>query len=278
MALFITNALQMQADQGVVFPIRHSRFLIDNIITKDNLLGHGGKLNFPLQAIANPLTYDRWDPLPHPGSFGFAVVTDEPKPTDGLGIAGHKLGSLGFAVKWETRADIADPWDVEAEFSPGTDDAIFILTDKKTVFSRVTFTGFGEPLISVVYIGETIAMERPIYGGHTPTPFARVTDLRPNVSERGQWIGRSVINKGFSTEFAFQHLTDAWVRSTLRSFIDAARSRPFFGAWRPQTHPSEVGYYWTTGDIRASNMGIRDLMECTISVEGLDVSKEEGQC
>ena len=87
--------------------------------------------------------------------------------------------------------------------------------------------------------------------------------------EGGQWLGRSIIRKGVTTSYQWRHLKAAWYRQYFDPFVKSARTTPFFIAWRPETYPNEVAYAWAKSDIRPSNMGIRDFMEVTLSVEGL---------
>jgi hypothetical protein len=134
---------------------------------------------------------------------------------------------------------------------------------------RLRLVGPSVPTIGVIRMGKALEMERPLYGGHTPISLARNTVIRPNISERGQWLGRSIIRSGASGSWNWTHLTAAWVRRYLQPFITAARTRPFFIAWRPEAFPAEAGYCWTTKDLSAANMGRRDFMSFQLDAEGL---------
>ncbi len=136
---------------------------------------------------------------------------------------------------------------------------------------RIEVTGPTPPSIGVVFMGAALAMPRPIYGGHSPIDLSRQTVIRPQRSEGGQWIGRSIVRSGFGTSFDWQHLTPAFVRDELDLFIEDARRFPFFLAWRPSTF-AVAAYVWTSQDIQPSNMGVgKGLMAVSLSVEGLGV-------
>ncbi len=134
---------------------------------------------------------------------------------------------------------------------------------------RLRMVGPEVPTVGVIRIGKALEMQRPLYGGHNPISLARNTVVRPNVSERGQWLGRSIVRAGARGSWMWNNLTAEWVRRYLAPFITAARTSPFFILWRPETFPAEAGYCWTTGDLSASNMGRRDLMAFALDAEGL---------
>lgn len=128
---------------------------------------------------------------------------------------------------------------------------------------------FIMPRIAVVYAGKVLAMQRCIYGGHAPITMSRQTQLKQPMSRGGQFLGQSFRRLGVSTMADFQHLTAPWVRANFDPFIKAARKRPYFFAWRPQSYPTEVGYVWTPDDIAPSNTGQRDHMQVSWKMQGI---------
>lgn len=134
---------------------------------------------------------------------------------------------------------------------------------------RLKFAGESTPTIGVVYMGKALEMQRALYGGHTPINLARSTMVRPNLSERGQFLGRSIVRTGASGAWTWGNLKAEWVRAHLDPFVEAARTDPFFILWRPDSFPGEAGYCWTLGDPAPSNSGVRDLMTFSLEAEGL---------
>jgi hypothetical protein len=94
--------------------------------------------------------------------------------------------------------------------------------------------------------------------------------IRPNKSERGQWLGRSIIRGGSAGSWSWRHLKADWYRTYFDPFVESARTQPFFIAWRPETYPV-AAYCWTEGDITPSNMGVKDFMQVTLEAEGLAI-------
>ena len=151
------------------------------------------------------------------------------------------------------------------------DRPIMALVEETTAAKfRVRIVGEGAPTVGVIYMGKALEMTRPLYGGHSPISLSRTTVIRPNASERGQWLGRSIIRSGAHGSWAWANLKASWVREYLDPFIEAARTSPFFILWRPETFPGEAGYCWTTGDVAPpSNAGTKDFMSFALDAEGL---------
>lgn len=136
---------------------------------------------------------------------------------------------------------------------------------------RLRFVGQSTPVVGVIYMGKALEMARPIYGGHTPMNLARTTVVRPNVSERGQFLGRSIIRSGNRGSWSWTNLLAPWVRKYLDPFVESARTLPFFILWRPSSFPGESGYLWTLQDLAPSNSGGKDRMAFTLDAEGLGI-------
>ena len=268
MAVVISDALALVETTGV--PLTHARIGWQNVVRDAVVTASSETAGFPVSSLANPLTYDRWLPASLPATVtidaGAAVAADY------LGIAAHLLrdGAVSVAVEYLDEATPPGVWTEVAAEMPGDNGSVMFLFPE--VFARrwrLTFEGATPQPVGVVYLGRALAMQRAIYQGHTPLTLSAETVIRPQRSERGQFLGRSIIRGGFKTRAAFSNLTAVWVRSELDPFIEAARRYPFFFAWRPGPFPKEVGYVWTSQDIVPSNAGPRDLMEVSFDVEGL---------
>lgn len=221
------------------------------------------------RAPANGLTYQFWRPTELP-AWWQADLGDIAE-VNYIGIAAHTLGSSVCTYTLQYSADESLWLDATAGSIPANDRPIMeLFSPTEARYWRLYIEGEGTmPIIGVIYIGKVLEMLRPIYAGHTPITLARQTTISTNASEAGQWLGRSIRRDGVATSASFRHLTAAWVRTELDPFIKSARLYPFFWAWRPQTYPNEIGYVWVNSDIQPSNMGIRDLMQVSFSMEGI---------
>lgn len=230
----------------------------------------------PGDAPLRPDTAEFWEPaaLPATWTLDLGSLSD----VDYVGIAGHTLGSSGASIVVQTSDNTfaGSPSDeVWTDFASGlvpADDApLLFLDDVRSVRRvRLTVTGVAEaPRIAVIYVGEALAMQRRIYGGHAPITLSRETVLYRALSRGGQFLGQSIRRRGVTGSASFKHLTAAWYRANFDPFVKAARQYPYFFAWRPADFPLEVAYVWTQDDIRPMNSGMLDFMEVGWNMNGI---------
>lgn len=251
------------------FPATHARIGYDNIVPDSEVTASSEASGFPASSVKNATTYDRWKgngPLPtlivHKASGPNAPLVNY------IGIAAQVLASTIIDIDY---SEDGETWTFLESIEPSDNSAIMLLFETvQARYWRFTISGGAEsPEIGVLNIGQALTMERPIYGGHRPGKLSRRTSYSNNMSESGQFLGRSIVRRGYKESFNWQNLTAAWYRENFDPFVAAARTKPFFIAWRPATFPDEVLYAWTNDDISPSNSGGRDLMTVSINVEGL---------
>lgn len=267
-------AILIQSAYSPTRPLTQARIghaTITRTATAATLSASGEQSGFEADSALNSLTYEFWkaDALPATWRIdaGSAVSVDY------VGIAAHTLGTDGASVKVQ-HSDNDSAWTDVTGISvhAPTDDGpiLFLFASLSHRYWRILITGSTIPSVGVVYIGAVLAMPKGIYGGHSPLDLARTTVIRPQSSERGQFLGRSIVRGGFHADYSFKHLTPAFYRSEFELFVADALQYPFFMAWRPSTFTDSIGYVWTGQDITPSNMGIGPgFMEVSFSVDGL---------
>lgn len=235
-------------------PLTHARIGWQTLTRDASLSFTGGESEgFPADSVQRATTWERWKPTSLPASLTFDTGTSA--DAEYLGIAAHTLGTNGDTVTLEYSADAVDWTEVES-FAAGSDDAIMLLFNKVGArYWRVTISGGTIPVIGVVYIGEALAMERRIYGGHSPGTLSRNTEVRPTRSETGQFLGRYIRRQGYGTSYDWDNLTPAWYRANFDPFVESARLYPAFISWYPEKYPNEVLFGWVNDDISPTNTG-----------------------
>lgn len=249
------------------FPLSHARIGYQTICTADNVTASSEAAGFPADAAVNPFTYEGWKPdtLPATWSVDAGATVD----VDYIGIAAHTFYVDRCTLSIEYSID-GSTWTTLNEQAPGDGSPIMLIFETITArYWRFTVDGLAAPVIGVIFIGKALAMQRAIYGGHAPISLNRRTTIVPVRTEAGQFLGRSIVRQGNGTSFEWKNLTAGWYRQYFDPFVKYARRFPFFIAWRPDRFPDEVGYVWTTADIAPSNMGVKDLMQVSMTVEGL---------
>ena len=266
-------SIVIQSGHSPTRPLTHARIAHATITRTGTLSASGEQAGFEADAALNPLTYEFWKPDVLQATWridaGSAVSVDY------VGIAAHTLGTVGASVKPQWSADDSAWNDITgiSTHVPANDNPIlFLFASESHRYWRIEITGTTVPSIGVVFIGVALAMPRPIYGGHSPIDLSRTTVIRPQISERGQFLGRSIVRSGFQADYSWQNLTPAFCRDEFDLFVADALLFPFFLAWRPSTFIESVVYAWSGQGISPSNTGIGEgLMQVSMSVSGLGV-------
>jgi hypothetical protein len=261
--------IKIQTGFNPTIPLSHSRIGHQSYTRTGTVTASSAAVDFPADAPLNELTYEFWRPTALPATWDLDVGSEE--NVNYFGIAAHTLGSSGNTVSIQSSVDNTT-WDTIDSITPTDNSPIMFLFESVTAqYYRIEITGEAIPSVGVIYIGTVLEMLRPSYAGLTPISLSRDSVIRPNRSEGGQWLGRSVIRSGSSMSVNYSNLDNAWVRSTFRDFINDAVIYPFFFAWRPDNYPEDVGYVWVSEDIKPSNSGTRDLMNVSIQMSGLSI-------
>ena len=261
MSIYISSALV--ANQNLVEqPLTHARIGYNSVITSAGLTGTTGEANYPLTNVLNPATYERYKPTT-PTTCTIDIDSLSSVNVDYVGIQARGVTNV---LIYSSTDDVT--YTLRAEFNP-TGNAIMALFEEVTArYYRVVLSGSDLTVIALK-VGKALAMQRAIYGGHTPITLGRVNAVRPNMSETGQFLGASIQRKGFSTGFSWDNLKADWYRANFDLFVQSQpRVQPFFIAWRPESYPNEVAYCWATGDITPNNTGTKDFMSVSMNVEG----------
>ncbi|MDR2099264.1 MAG: hypothetical protein LBP40_00360 [Campylobacteraceae bacterium] len=220
---------------------------------------------YPASAPNNELTYSYWQPTALPAIW--TLTFNDNEDIDYFAIANHTL--IGCMVTLQQ----GDNWTEIGHTEVITDrrPIIFKFNSITTNKVRIVITGvpLGEVLVGVVFCGKTLFMQRELYGGHSPITMSRSTVKRTNESERGQWLGTTIIRQGLETGYSWNNLEADWVRENFEPFILHARNKPFFIAWRPLTYPNELAYVYAPKDIQPSNSGKANFMSVSMNVKGL---------
>jgi len=237
-------------------PPNHARIGYDNALRSASWSASSSEADFPPEALGNAMTVRRWRAT---GDTNESVTANFSSQTvNYVGIAAHNLRGADVSIEVNGQAT--------ASFSPTGTQAIMVLFEARTATSiKLTVNGVT-PEIGVLYAGNLLVMERPFFSGHTPVRLARTTVTRPRQSESGEYLSMTRRRRGFETSASWQHLSDEFYRESFDPFVEHATTRPFFFAWNPDEHPDDVVYAWTSDEIRPSYMGIRDLIEVSMSM------------
>lgn len=231
----------------------------DNRITRSNITADISDPDYPASNLGNVSTAEIWRSTDTYDQALEAVFSGTAE-MDYLAFAKHNFATAGIdiAVDVATELDI-DSMPVWFEVVPSTAVATdgpvlvrFTAGDYIAIRLRMS-AGDEAPEIGVLYAGKALVLERTIQVGHTPITYGRDTNIVNQVSENGNFLGRIKVGETLETAFDMQIVTPGSYRSDIDPWVEAATTKPFFFAWRPETWPNEVGFCWMTNQPRPVN-------------------------
>lgn len=245
-------------------PLTHARIAhAGNWLSGGTVSASGTAAGYYADGPDNSLTYERWQPDALPATWeydhGSAVECDY------CVIAAHTLGTNQNTLEVQY-FDGADWIDVITAQAITTDEPIFVIFEPETRQRwRIRISDGTAPDVAFVKFGAAMQMPQAIYGGHAPIVFGRMTTMRSNYSETGEFLGRTVQRTMLSASYAWTLLRSTWVRANWPAFQKATESEPFVIAWRPATF-GDVGFCQLDQTPVPANMGVRDYMSVEMNV------------
>lgn len=252
-----------------------------NLTTTSNVTATTQDPDFPATNLANGITTLRWrSGAGSPSSDEYLTVTlDTPEQVDYVALAVHNFGSTKAAISVEGNTeDTGSPADWFELVSP------HLLADDSPVILRFTplsllavrlrvqsalLAGADVPEAAVMYAGKLLYLQRRIYVGHTPLKYGRNISVAAQRSIAGDFLGRIVLSETLRSGVSLTNLTPAWYRTYMDPFFVAAKTDPFFFAWRPGTYPAEAGFAWMPDDPQVSNQAGNGTMQASFNLEGI---------
>ena len=270
MAVVISSELVLNEAEAAI-PLSYPRILYDDVWRAGTVTASTEAAGFEAANVADGLTWDYWRPTALPATI--EVECAAAADVDYALLAAHTLGSGECTVQGQYH-DGSDWVDLFEAYAPGTDRVLAFLFTQATA-SRFRFVidgGETMPSIGIAMMGKALAMQRGVTLNHRPVTLSRRTVARPQISEGGQLLGRSIAREGVQTEIEFTNLEAGWLRAYFEPFIESARVHPFGWVWHPIGYPAEVALLWTPSgheDIRPEHSGLPDRMDVAFEVEGI---------
>ncbi len=190
---------------------------------------------------------------------------------DIFALAAHNIGTGLGRITFEHDSDENDAWTSIGSGSPVDNSPVaFIFAPVTSIRWRITIDRAALPKIGVMQVATALQFIRPFYQGFDPTRMARRTTITGNMSEGGEFLGRSKIRTSLSSEYNWANLPYAWVRANLdgtAGLIQSLETEPFFLAWRSASE-QDCDFGWSKSVIGApSIVGPRDLMSFSFDAE-----------
>lgn len=256
-------------------PLSHPRILFDDVWRRDGAVYTASTEldGFEAANAADGLTWDFWRPTAMPANVEVQLLASE--PVDSAMLAGHNLGTNDCSAKpqyWNGSSWV----DLAAAQSPTTDHILAWLFGSVTASRfRFLFENANSPAltpsIGVAMMGTALALPHGPTLDDAPITLQTRTVVRPNISEGGQFLGRSIRREGIASTIKFEHFETTFIRSTMLDFFEAARTAPFGWMSNPDESPEDVALLWTPAgsEITPVHSGYPHLMNIEMAVEGI---------
>jgi len=126
-------------------------------------------------------------------------------------------------------------------------------------------------IIEQVFLGLRLDLPHGMRTGFVPPTLARDAKILNSMSDGGELLGRSVINRGVSMDIRLNNLDgDTFVRGDWDLFVEHAETEPFFFSWDDTNHENEAGFVWSDGPIRKpSYQQYPNIMQAGIKCRGI---------
>ena len=222
-----------------------------------NTLGTVEDPNYPTINLANTSTDQRFQQLTAGEDIAIDISLNGTQNVDYVGIAGHNFGTLARSLRVYGATTVDGSGDpvysaITQEVIPGNDSPLLwrfasaaYLAIRVIAQTTLSTPATDVAYAAVLYVGELLVLERKIQVAFTPITMGRKADVITNVSERGRFLGRTVIGSWRETRAAIGFMSPDWYRENMDPFVENSITEPFFFAWAPVSWPLEVGYVWT---------------------------------
>jgi hypothetical protein len=187
-----------------------------------------------------------WRPTAMPATW--EVDFGASKTISYCGIAAHDLGTNGNGITVERWT--GSTWASVASTTATNDEPLMFLFAAQTASQmRLSITGTA-PTIGVIFFGAVTEWPRKaLFAPSVSMQRATVTEYNTNITESGQFVGRTAIRRNTTPRMQVQYLAESWIASEFDAFVAYARSEPFFICDRPGNYPESVAYAFAMADL-----------------------------
>lgn len=246
----------------------HCRVMYDNLLENGTVVASSEDADFPVENCFDWVTSDFFRPAAAGTTYITLTLTDADS-ANYLAFYGQDIWEHTGTIKLQY--DDGSGWtDASDAITPTSSAPRVVFFDKKTASSwRLVITCNVVFNIGVIAFGEYLALPYGMYLGWTPPLLARNNQYINNVSDGGNFLGRSYISKGVRLDLVLQYVTDEWARSTWLPFVKHMEQKPFFFAPNVSDYATEVALVWAEGDIQPPTHTHYGYMGTTVSLRGV---------
>lgn len=217
---------------------------------------------FEAALAATPQTYSAWKPTATTTQT-WEVDAGTSRSANYCGVGAHELGDVGATVtvqRWT-----GSSWSNVVSTSPTDNSALlFLFPTASATRWRIRITGASAPArIGNIRFGEVTTLPRKSsFSPALPITEAEQFTYNVNVSDAGEWLGRSVVAAGLQFSIQINHVPETFADGEWAAFRVHCNEgdATFYIAPKPAQYAKEVAYAWPTETVRAErNVAQRNL-------------------
>lgn len=244
-----------------------------SIIAYHNLLETGTitvtseAAGFPKENAYDNNTFDYWKIVDLPGWIRADMTS--PVPCDYFAVAAHTLSTVSATISFQWSDDNASWFEAFAAITPSNNSPIFKSFSSLTKrYWRVVISN-GAPLIGFLSFGVRLDLTTGMAFGFDLITESRKAKLINNVSENGEFLGRSVISQGGEGKIQLRNLSQSWVRANWPALANAIQTKPFIFQWDNTNYESETVLCWVKKMVPTPKYAEGNILNATIDVSVL---------
>lgn len=229
----------------------------------------GAATDHPADRVGVPDTASWWLSTTGAADRTLTLSFGALQTVDAVGLAGHNLGGDTVLLEGATNAGLTT-WVTLATLTPVDDSSLLSLFASQNLYGVRIKTTVSDvdtaTKISVAYVGQALAMPVPGYRSLGPVDLNMEVGINTYRTENGQLAGRFVQFVGLRGQLVFEHLAEAWVRSTFMTVLKGMVTKPFFLACRPSGYADDCSFAWTTKNVLPERSGPKTYMKVQMEV------------
>lgn len=245
-----------------------ARIGYENLLENGTVVASSEDADFPVANAYDWRTSDFFKPAAS-GTINIDLTLSGADGADYFAFYGQDLYSHGGTIKlqyWNGAAYV----DCFTAITP-TDNTPQMVTfaSQSATLWRVVITCSSVFSIAVISFGAQLTLERGMYFGWTPPQFGRNTQLIDSTSDGGEFLGRSIIANGVSSDLQLNQASDAWMRTYGLPLLKRLELKPFFFVPNITGYPGECVFAFTDGAIPPPTQSAYGFMSASIPIRGM---------
>lgn len=237
--------------QGSSYLGYDNAFLQDGVVVAASAEDTG----FPVEAAISWPTYGGGWQTSVVSAHNIVATFPNAVTINSMGLYKHNLGDLtGITVKLQYSTN-GTTWNdlTGVSILPANNEVIYLVgTGQSAKYWRINFSTIatGQTLkVGQAFISNSLQIFSPPEGGFTPPRLAKNDDFIASRSDGGEFLGRSLIRKGYKTGWSITQVREDWVRTNWEPAMEAMQEHPFYWAWDTVNFPTEIAYCYTDGNV-----------------------------